>query len=101
MDSNRLTLRLRPLHHGAYTQITLSGPVATMPQIRHVRRLMSVLWLWHGGPVDVVLSADRTNSGTRWLEIWEDMLGRVPGRRLDLRYLVSRDTLAADAGHER
>jgi hypothetical protein len=90
---------LRPLHQGAYTQITLSGPVATVPQLRQVRRLMSVLW--HGGPIDVVLCADGTNAGACWLEIWEDVLGRVPARRLDLRYLVSRDTLAAGAGHER
>ena len=80
--------------------MTLSGPVATMPQLRQVRRLMSVLWLWHGGPVDVVLYADRTPSGARWLEIWGDVLGRVPGRRLDLGYLVSRDTLTANTGHE-
>jgi hypothetical protein len=101
MDQTRLTLRLRPLHNGAYTQITLNGPVATVPQVLQVRRLMSVLWLWHGGPVDVVLCADGTNAGACWLEVWADVLGRVPGRRLDLRYLVSRDTLAAGAGHER
>jgi hypothetical protein len=101
LDPTRLTLRLRPLHQGAYTQITLSGPVATVPQLRQVRRLMSVLWLWHGGPIDVVLCADGTNAGACWLEIWEDVLGRVPARRLDLRHLVSRDTLAAGAGHER
>lgn len=101
MDPTRLTLKLRPLHQGAYTQITLSGPVATIPRLRQVRRLMSVLWLWHGGPVDVVLYADRTNAGARWLEIWEDVLGRVQGRRLDLRYLISRDTFGAGATHER
>jgi len=101
MDPTPLTLKLHPLHHGAYTQITLKGPVATVPQPQEVRRLMSLLWLWHGGPVDVVLCADGTNSGTCWLEVWEDVLGRVPGRLLDMRYLISHNTLAAGAGHER
>ena len=45
MDPTPLTLDLRPLHHGAYSQITLKGPVATVPQALQVRRLMSVLWL--------------------------------------------------------
>ena len=54
MDPTPLTLELRPLHKGAYTQITLKGPVATVPQALEVRRLMSLLWLWHGGSVDVV-----------------------------------------------
>jgi hypothetical protein len=78
---------LRPLFSGAYTQIRLQGPVATVPQPREVRRLMALLWLWHGRPLDVVLCADGTNTGTCWLEIWEDVFGRVPGRHLDLRYL--------------
>jgi len=101
MDPTPLTLELRPLHQGAYSQITLKGPVATVPQALQVRRLMSVLWLWHGSPVDVVLCVDGTNTGACWLEVWEDVLGRVPGHRLNLRYLISRNTLAQGAGHER
>ena len=102
MDTTPLTLELRPLHKGAYTQITLRGPVVTAPQIPQIRRLLSLLSFWHGGPVDVVLCVDGTNSGACWLEVWEDVLGRVPGHRLDMRYLIiSRDTLAAGAGHER
>jgi len=101
MDATRLTLRLRPLFDGAYTQISLRGPVATVPQPREVRRLMSLLWLWHGRPLDVVLCADGTNAGACWLEIWEDVLGRVPGRHLDVRYLLVRDTHAQGTGHER
>jgi len=79
MDQTPLTLELRPLHQGAYSQITLKGPVATVPQALQVRRLMSVLWLWHGSPVDVVLCVDGTNTGACWLEVWEDVLGRVQG----------------------
>jgi len=101
MDPTPLTLELRPLHHGAYTQITLKGPVATVPQAWQVRRLLSLLSFWHGGPVDVVLCADGTNPGACWLEVWADVLGRVHRRDLDVRYLISRDTLAAGAGHER
>jgi hypothetical protein len=48
------------------------------------------------------LYVDGTNSGACWLEVWEDVLGRVPGHRLDMRYLIiAHDTLAAGAGHER
>jgi hypothetical protein len=101
MDPTPLTLELRPLHQGAYSQITLKGPVATVPQALQVRRLMSVLWLWHGSPVDVVLCVDGTNTGACWLEVWEGVLGRVPGHYLNLRYLISRNTLAQGAGHER
>jgi hypothetical protein len=101
MDPTPLTLELRPLHQGAYSQITLKGPVATVPQALQVRRLMSVLWLWHGSPVDIVLCVDGTNTGACWLEVWEDVLGRVPGRHLNLRYLISRNTLTQGAGHER
>lgn len=101
MDPTPLTLELRPLHQGAYSQITLKGPVATVPQALQVRRLMSVLWLWHGSPVDIVLCVDGTNTGAYWLEIWEDVLGHVPGHHLNLRYRISRNTLAQGAGHER
>ena len=101
MDQTPLTLELRPLHQGAYSQFTLKGPVATVPQALQVRRLMSVLWLWHGSPVDVVLCVDGTNTGACWLEIWEDVLGRVPVHHLNLRYRISRNTLAQGAGHER
>lgn len=87
MDATRLRLTLRPLFGGAYTQIQLQGPVATVPQPREVRRLVALLWLWHGRPLDVVLCADGTNPGACWLEVWEDVLGRVPGHHLDLRYL--------------
>jgi hypothetical protein len=101
MDPTPLTLELRPLHRGAYTQIMLKGPVATVPQPLQVRRLLSLLSFWHGGPIDVVLCADGTNPGACWLEVWADVLGRVHRRHLDVRYLISRDTLAAGAGHER
>jgi hypothetical protein len=101
MDATRLSLTLRPLFDGAYTQLSLQGPVATVPQRREVRRLMALLWLWHGRPLDVVLCADRTSTGACWLEVWEDVLGRVPGRHLDVRYLLPRDTVAQGADHER
>jgi len=101
MDQTPLTLELRPLHRGAYSQITLKGPVATVPQALQVRRLMSILWLWHGSPVDVVLCVDGTNAGACWLEIWDDLLGRVPVHHRNLRYRISRNTLAQGAGQER
>jgi hypothetical protein len=77
MNALRLTFTLRPLFDGAYTQLSLQGPVATVPEPREARRLMSLLWLWHGRPLDVVLCADGTNAGA-WLEI----CGRARSARL-------------------
>jgi hypothetical protein len=45
MNALRLTFTLRPLFDGAYTQLSLQGPVATVPEPREARRLMSLLWL--------------------------------------------------------
>jgi len=89
------------LHQGAYSQITLKGPVATVPQALQVRRLMSVLWLWHGSPVDVVLCVDGTNTGRLLVGSLGGRAGPRPGHHLNLRYLISRNTLAQGAGHER
>jgi hypothetical protein len=97
MDPTRLRFTLSPLFDGAYTQIRLQGPVATVPQPREVRRLMALLWMWHGRPLDVVLCADVTSTGACWLEIWEDVLGRVPGYHVDLRYLRLPNPLAHGA----
>jgi hypothetical protein len=89
-DPNRLTLRLQALHGGAYTHLRLCGPIATVPQRRQLRRLFSVLALWHGGPVDVVLCVD---GSAGWLEIWDDALQAVPRWQANLRFLINRNTL--------
>lgn len=89
-DPNQLTLNLRALEGGAYTKVRLTGAVATMPQARQLRRILSVLALWHGGPVDVVLCVDGT---AEWLEIWDDAFRTVPARQANLRFLISRETL--------
>ena len=101
MDPTPLTMKLRPLHNGAYTEITLAGPIVTAPQVPDVKKLLSVLWLWHGGAIDVVLCVDVTSAGACWLDVWDDVLGRVPRRLLHVRYLVSAERPAKDAGHER
>lgn len=90
LDPKRLTLKLRALDGGAYTELRLTGPVATMPQRRQVRRLLSVLALWHGGPVDVVLCVD---GSAGWLEIWDDALQGVRARQASLQFLINRGTL--------
>ncbi len=89
-DPNALTLKLRALYGGAYTQLRLTGPVATMPQRAQMRRMLRILSLWHGGPVDIVLCVDRSAG---WLEIWDDALLTVPGRHATLRFVIDRSTL--------
>lgn len=95
MDETSLTLELRPLHDGAYTHLTLRGPVATVPQPKEVRRLLSILWWWSGAAIDVALCVDGTNSGSRWLEVWDEALLCAPVRHRRIRFVVNRSTLAA------
>jgi hypothetical protein len=101
MDHARMTMELRPLHEGAYTQITLRGPVVTTPTPRDVRRLLAVLGFWHGGPVHVVLSVAGTNTDVCWAELWDDVMRDVPAHHAELRFEIRGITAAAPIGHER
>jgi hypothetical protein len=81
---NRMTLELRPLHGGSYTQLSLSGPVPSAP--RELRRLLTSFALWNGYPVDVVLSVDAETAS--WCEVWADALSTVPARHLEVCFEV-------------
>jgi hypothetical protein len=97
-----MTLELRPLHGGAYTQITLKGPVVTTPSARDVRRLLASLAFWHGRSLHVVLSVDGTNADVCWAELWDDVMREVPRRNVEfVRYEVRGITISAPIGHER
>lgn len=101
-EPTELTLELRPWRNGAYTLVSLRGPMATVAQPKEVRSLLKVLSWWSGAPVDVVLCVDGTNSGSCWLEVWDDVLRRIRGRHLfRMHCLISRDTLAVDGDHDR
>jgi len=101
MAETELTLKLRPWQDGAFTLVSLEGPIATVVQPKEMRRLLMLLSWWSGAPVDVVLCVDGTNSGACWLEVWDDVLGRIRGRHLyRQRLLTSRETLAAEGGHD-
>jgi hypothetical protein len=102
MPETELTLELRPSRNGVYTQVNLRGTMETVAQPREMRSLLKVLSWWSGAPVDVALCVDGTNSGSCWLEVWDDVLAHIRGRRLfRLRLLISPETLAARDGHER
>jgi len=94
--ADTMTLKLRALHGGAYTKLSLDGPMATVPQGAQLRRLFGLLAFWSGAPVDVVLCVSIDTSG--WLEIWSDALAAVPARDARIRYLINRDTLTGGAG---
>ena len=97
-----LTLELRPWRNGEYTHIHLRGPIATVAQPKELRSLLKVLSWWSGAPVDVALCVDGTNSGSCWLEVWDDVLARTRGRHLyQVRFVISRDTLAANVDDDR
>jgi hypothetical protein len=101
MEETKMTLELRPLHEGAYTQIKLTGPVVTTPSARDLRRILAILAFWHGGPVHVVLSVAGTNEDICWGELWDDAMRAVPGHHAEIRWQIRGITAAAPFGHER
>jgi len=102
MSEPELTLELRPIHDGRYTHVHLRGTMETVAQPKEMRSLLKVLSWWSGAPVDVALCVDGTNSGSCWLEVWDDVLAHIHERRLfRLRFLISRETLAAKDSHDR
>lgn len=96
-----MTMELRPLHEGAYTQIRVRGPVITTPAPRAVRRILASLAFWHGGPLDIVLSVAGTNADACWAELWDEALRDVSARHAEIRFEVRGITPVASVGHER
>lgn len=74
--SNRMTLELRPLYGGSYTQLSLQGPLTSAPLPLNMRRLLTMFSHWNGYPVDVVLPVEVQTAG--WCEVWTDALCAVP-----------------------
>lgn len=106
MSESELTLELYPWRDGRYTRVNLRGTIETVAEPREMRSLLKVLSCWSGAPVDIALCVDGTNSGSCWLEMWDDVLAHVRGRHLyQLRLLINRETLAAavdpESDHDR
>jgi hypothetical protein len=102
MNETRMTMELRPLHGGAYTQLVLKGPVVATPSGRDFRRLLAALAFWHGRSLHIVLSVAGTEADVSWAEAWDEVLREVPRRHVDFtRYEVRGITLAAPIGHQR
>jgi hypothetical protein len=86
-NPNQMELELRPLQGGAYTQLSLRGPVCSDPRTRWMRQLLRLFSYWNGYPVRVVLFADvRTGP---WLDVWCDVLASVPGRHHEVVFRVA------------
>jgi len=92
----RMTLTLRALDGGAYTEVALRGPMATVPQRPELRRLFALLSFWHGGPVDVVLTVTMDSAG--WLEVWSEALSGVPTRHAHVRFEIAGRERAGGGG---
>lgn len=86
---DRMTLELRPLHGGAYTQLSLCGPVCSSPQRQVMRQLVSALTHWNGWPMHVVLYVDAQTAG--WCEVWAEALGGIPERHLQISFRIASD----------
>lgn len=89
---DRMTLELRPLDGGSYTQLSLSGPLPSVPV--GLRRLLTWLAHWNGYPVDVVLFVDKQTAG--WCEVWTDALASVPDRHLEVRFQRVANSVAQE-----
>lgn len=81
---DQITLELRPLHGGSYTQLVLSGPVCTDPNPRTLHQFLSMFARWNCCPVDVVLSVDAQTAS--WSEVWTNVLASIPERHLEIRF---------------
>ena len=90
MIETELTLELRPYHAGGmYTQISLRVTMETVVDPAEMRCLLQILSRWSGGPVDIALCVDGTNAGSCWLELWDDVMAHIRGRRLyQLRFPI-------------
>jgi hypothetical protein len=86
-NPNQMVLKLRPLEGGAYTQVSLHGPVCSDPQTRWVRYLLKTFSYWNGWPVRVVLSV--TGLKAPWLNVWCDVLATVPASHHEVEFRVA------------
>lgn len=82
MSSDKIHLQLQPLHGGSFTQLSLSGPIATALPARELRRLLSTLAFWSGTAVVIVLDVD---GPANWIEQWSELLIHVPKRHFQLQ----------------
>lgn len=89
MDRQKLTLHLRPLEGGAFTQASLRGALCSAPQGMWMRGLLRMLAFWSGWPVHVVLHVDRATAG--WSEVWADALTFVSVGDYTVEFRVRRD----------
>jgi hypothetical protein len=69
--------------------------MATVPRRGELRRLFALLSLWHGGPVDVVLTVARDSAN--WLDVWSEALGGVPARDERVRFEIARGACAGQS----
>lgn len=87
VQKHQLTLTLRPREGGTYTDLLLIGPVPTAQRLPALRKLFSMLSLWNGWPISVVLCVDMKAAG--WCEWWTDALSAVAAPHLEVCFHVS------------
>src|SRR3974377_1359123 len=87
LNPNQMVLELKPLHGGAYTQLSLRGPVCSDPRTQWMRQLLRLFSYWNGYPVHVVLSVEGLKAP--WLEVWCDVLATVPARHHKVVFRVA------------
>jgi hypothetical protein len=72
---------------GAYTWISLSGPLPTVLRHQEIRRLMTILARWSGEPIRAALSA---GDPAGWVETWTDNFCAVPERHIEVHFRIAR-----------
>ena len=82
MRKGQATIRLSPLHGGAFTQFTARGTVPSGVSEEHLRRFMTWLSFWNGWPVRGGLPADV--EAADWFSYWTGAFERVPVHQIEI-----------------
>jgi hypothetical protein len=88
MADGRMRIRLTPEHGGSFTRVRLCGSLPTAVPRRGAARLVRVLAVWSGAPVECALFADA--AAASWCEWWTDLLAGMSARHLRVRYRRAR-----------
>jgi hypothetical protein len=90
MRKCRIKAQLTPMEGGAYTKFRLSGIMPTSAPQMLSRQLIYGLSFWSASPVSCVLCVDKEETAASWCEWWTELMAGIPGRHLDVRYLIQR-----------
>jgi hypothetical protein len=85
-NPHQMVLELKPLDGGAFTHLSLHGPLCSAPQGKWLRYLLRIFSFWNGYRVRVVLSVDAKTDA--WWEVWTDALSAASHDHLEVQFRI-------------